>query len=90
MSFCPISDFRRAWNGLEHFFASPAEAAASVLEPAGANYWQLRWDDCNRYFLDVVKTIPASVRSEDVFRMPQVHRDYLSKYGEQLPVLLSP
>ena len=77
------ADFRKAWNGLEHFFASPEDAQRVVLDSSGTNYWKTCWDDCNHYFYEIVKTIPAPVDSNGIFIMEKVQGDYIKKYGSK-------
>jgi ABC-type nitrate/sulfonate/bicarbonate transport system substrate-binding protein len=76
-----LADFRRFWNNYEHYPASPREVEEILLQPNGRNYWRARWDDCNRYFFEITKTIPKPVDPADAFMMEKVQRQYIATYG---------
>lgn len=75
------AEFKQFWNKLEHYPANPREVEEDILRPTGRNYWKARWDDCNDYFFDVTRRIPAPVKPEGVFIMHEVQRKYLERYG---------
>jgi ABC-type nitrate/sulfonate/bicarbonate transport system substrate-binding protein len=74
-------DFKRFWNKIEHYPPTPKAIEAEILSPTGRNYWRARWDDCNHYFYNIVKTIPQPVSPEGVFLMPSVQESFIKKYG---------
>lgn len=77
------ADFLQTWNHLESFPASPQEAAANILSPKGKNYWQLRWNDCNRYYLKIAHTIPSNVDPDGVFLMDKVQPEVEAAVGNR-------
>lgn len=76
-----VADFRGAWNGLEHFVDSPSYAQRDVLSPSGGNYWLRRWNDDNRYFFEIVKSIPHTVAPNGIFLADEMQKDYAKTYG---------
>lgn len=76
-------EFKSFWNKLEHYPSTPREVEDQILKPTGRNYWRARWDDCNYYFFNVTGRIAHVVEPAGVFIMPEVHRDYVAKYGQQ-------
>ncbi|HEY4287934.1 MAG TPA: ABC transporter substrate-binding protein [Puia sp.] len=74
--------FRLFWNNYEHYPSTPDSIQAQILDPTGKNYWKKRWDDCNFYFFNITKTIPAPVEPKDAFFMVEAQqqlKDYLTK-----------
>jgi NitT/TauT family transport system substrate-binding protein len=80
-----IDDFNKFWQHYEHYPLSPKEIATDILSPTGRNYWKARWDDDNAYFSSIVKTIPAPVKPDDAFLMPEVQKAFVERYGENAP-----
>lgn len=78
-----LDDFKRFWNVYEHYPASPREVQTLILDPGGRNYLQARWDDSNKYFFEVTKTIPAPVSLDDAAWMQRAQQAYTAKYGWQ-------
>ena len=78
-----LEDFRKFWNNYEHYPASPREVQALILDPSGRNYWRSRWDDCNRYFVEIAGTIPHPIDPGGVFLMEGAQAAYIAKYGAQ-------
>ena len=78
-----LDDFRRLWNNYEHYPASPADVQALILDPTGRNYWKARWDDCNVYFYEITRAIPAPVDPGEAFLMQDAQRAYVAKYGDR-------
>lgn len=78
-----LSDFRAAWNGLEHFVGSPAYAQDNIFDPLGANYWRKRWNDNNYYFYDIAKKIPEPVNPEGIFVAEEVQKQLILQSREQ-------
>lgn len=68
-----VDDFKSAWNNVEHYMASAEEVERNILSESGPNYWRRRWDDCNLYFHDVLRSIPEPVNPSDAFYMSAVH-----------------
>jgi len=77
-----VDDFKKFWNNYEHYPPSPRDVQQLILDPQGRNYWKSRWDDCNTYFSQVTNTISKPVDPNDAFLMLEVHKAYVSKYGE--------
>lgn len=78
-----IADFKKFWNHIEHYPPNPAAIQKVILDKNGSAYWLNRWQDCNTYFVDITKTIPAKVSPENVFIMPAIQEKYVAKYGWQ-------
>ncbi len=68
-----LDDFWRFWNKYEHYPATLEATEADILSDRGRNYWKLRWDDCNEYFLNVKHVIQRPVEPEAAFWMPRLH-----------------
>jgi len=66
--------FKTFWNHYEHYPSSPDSIDAEILSSTGKNYWKNRWDDCNYYFYDIKKTIPAPVDPKDAFYMIEAQK----------------
>jgi len=77
-----LSDFRGAWNGLEHFVDSPQYAQRDVFDPSGPNYWLTRWNDDNKYFHTIIKSIPHTVSPTGLFQADEMQKEYIGKYGD--------
>jgi NitT/TauT family transport system substrate-binding protein len=67
--------FKTFWNHYEHYPSSPEAIDSAILSPSGKNYWKARWDDCNYYFYNIKKTIPAPVAADSAFLMIQAQKD---------------
>lgn len=68
-----VEDFRRTWNGLETFEPSVESVESNIISPTGRNYWKARWDDCNTYFFDLKRSIPAKVTTDQGALVDEVH-----------------
>jgi NitT/TauT family transport system substrate-binding protein len=75
------NDFKRFWNNYEHYMANPAEAQQQILTSTSATYWKRRWDDCNFYFVNVSRSIPATVDPAGVFLMDNTQQAYIQRFG---------
>jgi NitT/TauT family transport system substrate-binding protein len=78
-----MADFKKFWNNYEHYPESPREVEQTLLNPQSPNYWRARWDDCNRYFVDIANLIPKPVPAEDACVFPAVHAKYVQRYGNE-------
>ncbi|MDP9190451.1 MAG: ABC transporter substrate-binding protein [Acidobacteriota bacterium] len=78
-----LEDFKRFWNNYEHFPSSPREVELSMLHPSSPNYWRARWDDCNRYFVEVTHTLEKPVDPADACMIDKTHAQYVKKYGAE-------
>jgi NitT/TauT family transport system substrate-binding protein len=76
-----VDDFKTFWQNYEHYPLSAEQVQTDILDPDGYAYWKNRWDDCNWYFYEIRKSIPAPVAPEDAFMMEDVQKAYLEKYG---------
>ncbi len=76
-----LDAFKRFWNKAEQFPASAADVEADILNPLGRNYWESRWVSCNYYYVKIVESISEPVSSENIFIMPEIHRDYVQRFG---------
>lgn len=75
-------DFKKFWNAYEHYPNSPEAVQKEILDSNGANYWKRHWDDCNYYFYDIKKSMPAPVKPDNAFYMIAAQKhlmDYLNK-----------
>lgn len=75
-------NFKKFWNNYEHYPSTPDSIDIEILNPNGKNYWKNNWDDCNHYFFDIKKTIPAPVDPKDAFLMIEAQqnlKNYLAK-----------
>jgi ABC-type nitrate/sulfonate/bicarbonate transport system substrate-binding protein len=77
-----LDEFKRIWNKVEHFPATPADVEADILNPEGRNYWRSRWISCNYYYLKIVESISEQVHPENIFIMPEIHREYVERLGK--------
>jgi ABC-type nitrate/sulfonate/bicarbonate transport system substrate-binding protein len=76
-----LDEFKRLWNNVEHFPASAADVDADILNPAGRNYWKFRWISCNYYYVKIVESISEQVPPDNIFIMPEIHREYVERFG---------
>jgi ABC-type nitrate/sulfonate/bicarbonate transport system substrate-binding protein len=76
-----LDEFNRFWNKVEHFPASAADVEADILNPLGRNYWKPRWISCNYYYVKIVGSISEQVTPENIFIMPEIHREYVERFG---------
>jgi hypothetical protein len=76
-----LDEFKRLWNKVEHFPASAAGVEADILSPLGQNYWKSRWISCNYYYVKIVGSISDQVAPDDIFIMPEIHREYVARFG---------
>jgi hypothetical protein len=76
-----LDEFKRLWNKVEHFPASAADVDADILNPDGRNYWKYRWISCNYYYVKIVESISEQVPPDNIFIMPEIHREYLERFG---------
>lgn len=75
-------DFKRFWNKIEHYPPTPESVQTDILDPNGYSYWRNRWNDCNHYFVDITKALPAKVDPDGIFIMPEIQAQYIKKYGK--------
>jgi ABC-type nitrate/sulfonate/bicarbonate transport system substrate-binding protein len=76
-----LDEFKRIWNKVEHFPASPANVEADILSPDGRNYWKSRWISCNYYYVKIVGSISDQVPPDNIFIMPEIHREFVARFG---------
>ena len=76
-----LDEFKRFWNKVEHFPASAADVEADILSPLGRNYWKSRWISCNYYYVKIVGSISDQVSPDNIFIMPEIHREYVERFG---------
>jgi ABC-type nitrate/sulfonate/bicarbonate transport system substrate-binding protein len=76
-----LDQFKQFWNKAEHFPASAADVEADILSPSGRNYWRSRWISCNYYYEKIVGSVSQSVYPQNVFIMPEIHQEYVSRFG---------
>ena len=76
-----LDEFKRFWNKVEHFPASTADVEADFLNSDGRNYWKSRWISCNYYYVKIVGSISQQVPPDDIFIMPEIHREYVERFG---------
>jgi hypothetical protein len=76
-----LDEFKRSWNNAEHFPASAADVEADILSPLGRNYWKSRWISCNYYYVKIVGSISQQVPPDNIFIMPEIHRAYVERFG---------
>jgi len=70
-------DFKKFWNVYEHYPSSPEDVQKEILDSNGQNYWKKHWDDCNYYFYNIKKSMPAPVNPEDAFYMEKAQKDLI-------------
>lgn len=76
-----IDKFKEIWNVYEHFPSTAKEVHDMILSESGRSYWKNRWDDCNDYFFNIIKTIKSPVEASDAFLMRTAQDAYLNKYS---------
>jgi len=79
-----IDDFKKFWNNYEHYPIDLTAIDNDILSESGKNYWKARWDDCNKYFYEVVKVIPEPVKPNEAFYMIEVQDMLKEKYSKSL------
>jgi len=75
-----VDDFKKFWNNYEHYPIDLNAIDNDILSETGNNYWKARWDDCNKYFYEIVEVIPAPVKSDDAFYMIEIQNLLKEKY----------
>jgi hypothetical protein len=76
-----VDEFKRIWNTVEHYPASAADVEADILSQRGRNYWKSRWISCNYYYIKIVGSISDQVPPDNIFIMPEIHREYVERFG---------
>jgi ABC-type nitrate/sulfonate/bicarbonate transport system substrate-binding protein len=77
-----VADFRRNWNGLEHYVDSPRYAQDDIFDRRGGNYWHRRWDDDNRFFFRTIRFIPYPVSPDGIFEAEGMQIKFIRRYGK--------
>ena len=54
-----------------------------AFESSGGNYWKRRWDDDNKYFFEIIKSIPNKVPPDGIFIADDVQTTFGHAYGDK-------
>ena len=79
-----VDDFKKFWNNYEHYPIDLNAIDNDILSETGNNYWKARWDDCNKYFFEIVEVIPAPVKPDDAFFMFEIQNLLKEKYSNSI------
>lgn len=75
-----LDQFKMFFTKIEDYTANAAETNEKILDPSGYAYWQKIWDNDNKYFVEVDKTIKEAV-PYDAFMGDIFQQKYIAKYG---------